>query len=115
MNTYKLAFLVFVVLMAGCRDSNEAIANGDDPLLALTVPHRSERYTTTYWTQKSASDTTLWRQAVEYCEDKAEGDHPNCDAVRYVDMIEQRSRLPEDRPDTFRLTVPQTTARDTSR
>ena len=115
MNAHKLAMLVIVSLAAtGCGESDADIANGDDPLRALAVPHRSERYTTTYWTQRSVRDTALWRKATEYCEDRNEGDHPNCDAVRYVEMIERRSRLPEDRPDSFRLTVPQATARDTT-
>ena len=115
MNAHKLATLVFASLAAiGCGVSDADIANGEDPLRALTVPHRSERYTTTYWTQRSVRDTTQWRKAIEYCKERDEGDHPNCDAVRYVEMIERRSRLPEDRPDSFRLTVPQATVRDTT-
>ena len=115
MRTHNLMIIVLVsVAVIGCRENEADIANGDDPLRALTVAHKSERYTTSYWTQKSVSDTTLWADAVEYCEDKTEGDHPNCDAVRYVEMFERQSRLPEDRPDTFRLTVPQATTRDTT-
>jgi hypothetical protein len=87
--------------IAGCRDSREAIANGDDPLRALTVPHKSERYTSTYWTQKSIRDKALYSQAVDYCKDKNDGEHPNCDVVRYVDMLERSSRLPENRPNDF--------------
>jgi hypothetical protein len=115
MTTQSLVVLALAAIaIAGCQPNDADIANGDDPLLALTVPHRSDRYTTSYWTQKSVSDADLWRRAVEYCEGKTEGDHPNCDAVRYVDMIEKRSRLPADRPDTFGLTVPQATTRDTT-
>jgi hypothetical protein len=114
MRKNKLIVLAAVALIVGCQESDADIANGDDPLRALTVPHRSERFTTSYWTQKSVSDAELWTQAVEYCADKTEGDHPNCDAVRYVENIDRRSRLPEDRPDTFRLTVPQAARRDTT-
>ena len=115
MNAHKLTMLLLVSLAAfGCGESDADIANGDDPLRALTVPHRSERYTTTFWTQRSARDTALWRKATEYCEERDDGDHPNCDPVRYVEMIERRSRLPENRPDSFRLTVPQATVRDTT-
>jgi hypothetical protein len=112
----RKTFIPLIVCLAllGCRETDADIADGDDPLRALTVPHRSERYTTTYWTQKSASDAGLWAQAVDYCADKTTGDYPNCDAVRHVDMLEKRSHLPADRPDTFRLTVPQAPARDTS-
>lgn len=105
--------LLFVVAVVGCRPSEVDIGGGDDPLAALAVPHRSERYTTTYWTQKSRSDTELWAQAVAFCEDKNDGDHPNCDAVRHVDMLERMSRLPEDRPDSFSLR-PSARDRDTT-
>jgi hypothetical protein len=100
------------LLAASCVDTKEEIANGDDPLLALTVAHRSDRYTSTYWTQTSAADWTLWAQAVEFCEGRASGDHPNCDAVHQVQAVEQMSRLGEDRPNEFRLTVPQDSQRN---
>jgi hypothetical protein len=100
------------VLAVGCLDSAEAIANGGDPLRALTVAHRSDRYTSTYWTQMSTTDSPLWEQAVEYCEGRTSGDHPNCDAVRQVQAVEQMSRMGEDRPNEFRLTVPADTQRD---
>lgn len=103
--------LLLIVAAVGCRASDAGIAEGDDPLAALAVPQRSERYTTTYWTQKSRSDTELWAQAVAFCEEKNDGDHPNCDAVRHVGMLERMSRLPEDRPDTFSL---RPSARDTT-
>lgn len=91
-----------VLALVGCRETDEDIANGDDPLRALTVPHRSDRYTTTYWTQASLRDRELWEEAVAYCEDRI-ADHPNCEAVRYVDMLERRSRLPEESPRDFQL------------
>jgi len=100
------------LLAAGCVDTEEEIANGDDPLRALTVAHRSDRYTSTYWTQKSSADSTLWAQAVAYCEGRESGDHPNCDAVRQVQAVQQMSRMGEDRPNEFRLTVPQDSSRD---
>jgi hypothetical protein len=100
------------LLAVSCVDTEEKIANGDDPLRALTVAHRSDRYTSTYWTQTSAADWTLWAQAVEYCEGRASGDHPNCDAVHLVHAVEQMSRLGEDRPNEFRLTVPQDSQRN---
>ena len=95
------------LLGVGCVDTEQEIANGDDPLRALTVTHRSDRYTSTYWTQTSMADSTLWAQAVEYCDGRASGDHPNCDPVRQVQAVQQMSRMGEDRPNEFRLTVPQ--------
>ena len=110
------AGVVFCCLLAiGCVDTEEEIANGDDPLRALTVAHRSDRYTSTYWTQTSAADSTLWVRAVEYCEGRISGDHPNCDPVRQVQAVEQMSRLGEDRPNEFRLTVPQDSQRNGTR
>ncbi|MGH3440824.1 MAG: hypothetical protein ACRDUY_02030 [Nitriliruptorales bacterium] len=97
----------------GCAASNEDIANGDDALEALAVPHRSERYTTTYWRHTRADDRELWAAAVDYCEDKR-ADYPNCEAVRHVDMMERMTRLPEERPDTFSLRISPPPARDTT-
>jgi hypothetical protein len=101
MSWLRPALLVLAVL--GCSPSDEEIANGDDPIAALAVPHKSERYTSSYWTQKSIRDKQLYAQAVEYCKDKNDGEHPNCDVVRYVDMIERMSRLPAERPKDFSL------------
>ena len=106
---FALGLLSFFL---GCADADESIANGDDPLRALTVAHRSDRYGSTYWTQTSVADSALWAQAVTYCEGKASGDHPNCDAVHQVQAVEQMSRTPEDRPNDFPLTVPQDTQPD---
>lgn len=107
-----LAVVLASLLTVGCVDRDEAIANGDDPLRALTVAHRSDRYGSTYWTQKSTADSALWAQAVAYCEGRADGDHPNCDAVRQVQVLQGMSDTPEDRPNDFRLTVPQDSQRN---
>jgi hypothetical protein len=112
MKTFRPALLILAVL--GCSPSNEEIANGDDPMAALTVPHKSERYTSSYWTQKSIRDKQLYTQAVEYCKDKNDGEHPNCDVVRYVDILERMSRLPRERPKDFSL-IQGATPRDSAR
>jgi len=103
------------LLSIGCVDTEEETANGDDPLRALTVAHRSDRYTSTYWAQTSSADATLWAQAVEFCEGRTSGDHPNCEAVRQVQAVQQMSRMGEDRPNEFRLTVPVDSQRNGSR
>lgn len=100
-------FLLLSMLFVGCSESAADVANGDDPLRALAVSQRSERYETSFWTQTSKGDAALWRRATEYCEGKNDGDHPNCAAVRHVQMMDRMSRPPEDRPNDFRLTVPQ--------
>lgn len=103
----RLVVLLSLLPLAGCAASEEDIANGDDPLEALSVPHRSDRYTTTYWTYTKRDDPELWTQAVEYCQDKS-GGYPNCETVRQVQFVDP-GQLPEDRGDTFRprITAPQ--------
>jgi hypothetical protein len=100
-----------ILAVLGCAPSDEEIANGNDPMAALTVPHKSERYTSSYWTQKSIRDKQLYAQAVGYCKDKNDGEHPNCDVVRYVEMIERMSRLPAERAKDFSL-MPEADSRD---
>lgn len=111
---YLLVLPLVSMLFVSCTESDADIANGDAPLRSLTVPHRSDRYGTTYWTRTTVADPELWAQALVYCEHRMARDYPNCDTVRYVDMMERMSRLPEDRPDTFRLTVPRLAEPDTT-
>lgn len=102
-----ILFLVLALSLVGCAETEEEIANGDDPLSALSVGHLSDRYNSSYWTRTMSEDPELWTQAVAYCEENNDANHPNCDAVRGAQMMERMSRPPEDRPDDFRLTVPQ--------
>ena len=102
-----LPFFVLSLSLAGCVETDEDVANGGDPILALSVGHPSYRYTSSYWTQTMGEDPELWAEAVAYCEENNDADHPNCDAVRGAQMMERLSRPPEDRPNYFRLTVPQ--------
>ncbi len=99
--------LGLVLLGSGCRKSDAEVANGDDPLRALTVPHLSDRYNSTFWARKSIVDPALWAKAVTYCADKTEGDHPNCDVVRSERMLERMSRMPKPSRNNFQLTVPE--------
>jgi hypothetical protein len=98
-----LTVITLTIALPGCKESNEEIANGDDPLRALTVPFKSARYTSTYWTRKKIQEKDLYAQALAYCKDRNDGEHPNCDVVRYVDMIDRMSTMPEDRPNDFSL------------
>lgn len=84
---------VAVVLVAslvtaqGCQsraDRETDIANGDDPLAALTVYAVSSRYTMAYWLTQAQTDTALWGTARTYCAQQrsaAQGAKPNCAAV----------------------------------
>ena len=73
-------------VLSSCRGaaSDAAIANGDDPLAALTVDVESTRYTTRYWSTQADSNPTLWSKAQAYCEQQraaSSGQKVNCGAV----------------------------------
>lgn len=101
--------VALALLTAGCAKDNSAVANGDDPLAALTVPVPSDRYNSSFWTQKSRADTALWTQAVAYCEGKTDGDHPNCAPVRQVRVLERMAQPPAPSQDNFSLRAHQDT------
>ena len=68
-----------------CRGAGDAaVANGDDPLAALTVDVESTRYTTRYWATQADSNPALWSKAQAYCEQQraaSSGQKVNCGAV----------------------------------
>ena len=73
-------------VLSSCRGAagDAAIANGDDPLAALTVDIESTRYTTRYWSTQADSNPTLWSKAQAYCEQQraaSSGQKVNCGAV----------------------------------
>lgn len=76
---------VFGVLITGCAPSAEDVAEGDDPLAALTAGVASERYDSRYWLLKRDEDRTLFDEAVAYCrgEQDAErlAERPSCGPV----------------------------------
>ena len=101
--------LLLSLLFTGCTESPEDIANGDDPLRALETPVRSDRYGTGFWSLQRRDNEELWARATAFCNANKDGEHPNCEAVRYVEMTDRMSTLPEDRPNDFQLTLPQGT------
>lgn len=76
---------LFGALATGCAPSVEDVAEGDDPLAALTVGVASKRYDGRYWLLKRDEDRPLFDEAVAYCrgEQDAErlAEHPNCGPV----------------------------------
>ena len=72
-------------VLSSCRGAGgAAIANGDDPLAALTVDVESTRYTTRYWATQADSNPALWSKAQAYCEQQraaSSGQKVNCGAV----------------------------------
>lgn len=103
--SYRLILLVAFAVPA-CAQSEAEVANGDDPMKALAVPHVSERYNAAYWAQTQDFDEDLWTRAVSFCEGLG-GDlreNPNCHAVLQVRAFERVPEVPLDQPRTFRLT-----------
>ena len=79
---------------SGTTDAD--VANGNDPLRALTVSVLSTRYTAAYWQTTAEQDRQLWQQAVSYCDAQrsaAQGSKPNCSAV-YDAQFEIAGRAP---------------------
>lgn len=84
-----LALLATSVTLGACTPSPQQVADGDDPLAALTVPAESHRYTDGYWREQARTDSAgRWAKAVAYCGDgqprpglEADGAKPNCRAV----------------------------------
>ena len=67
---------------SGAADAD--IANGNDPLRALTGSAQSTRYISTYWQTQAEQNRLVWNQAVRYCETQrsaVQGAKPNCAAV----------------------------------
>ena len=86
--TFALCALLAAVSggrLVGCAPSVEDVAEGDDPLAALTVGAPSERYGGRYWLLKRDEDRSLFDEALAYCEGEEEAErlaeHPNCGPV----------------------------------
>lgn len=94
--------IVLLCTVASCKskqDQQADLANGDDPLQALTANVQSTRYGTAYWTQQSDSNTETWRKAKEYCARNgvnSQGQKVNCGAVAAA-QYEETARHPERR------------------
>lgn len=93
--TFLCCFLgTGLILTAGCKfqqESQAEIANGPDPVAALSADVESTRYGSAYWSQQSDSNTALWQQAKDYCAKNAvtaSGQKVNCGAVMVVSGTE---------------------------
>lgn len=96
------------VLTVGCKSGQDraaGVANGNDPLKALTVEVTSTRYGSAYWAQQSDSNTAVWQKAKAYCGTSgvtAQGQKVNCGAVMAA-RYEETARHPERQaPSAFR-------------
>lgn len=80
--------------ITACGPQEEDVANGDDPLQALTVGAVSQRYDDAFWGQQRHEDPDLWARAKTYCEDKDVGAHPNCRPVLGLMGLERTLERP---------------------
>ncbi|MBX6330904.1 MAG: hypothetical protein IRY91_03550 [Gemmatimonadaceae bacterium] len=69
------------VIGLSCAPKPEAVANGDDPIAALSVPVRSSRYEGPYWAEQRRLHSAVWTRALAYCTPTRAIDHPNCEPV----------------------------------
>lgn len=82
------------ILTSGCKsqqDQQADIANGPDPIAALSADVESTRYGSAYWSAQSDSNTPLWRRAKDFCAANAvtaSGQKVNCGAVMTVSGTE---------------------------
>ncbi len=95
--------------IVSCRseaDTQRALANGDDPMIALDATEVSTRYVNPFWLVQSDSNTALWQRAKIVCAENAvaaEGQKVNCAPVLVVAGTET-VRHPERRsPRALRL------------
>ena len=86
MRRTALAFAVSAI--ASCSPSPEGLANGDDPIAALSSTVRSSRYGLNYWVEQRDAKTEVWSRALSYCEPPDHANYPNCETVREVRATE---------------------------
>lgn len=100
MSPYARVLSVASLLLFGaCQSSEEDIANGDDPIRALSATVPSTRYTQGYWVQQSENRSEMWQRARATCQNTDLGTKPNCALVQEIadfdDMVERsRNRAP---------------------
>ena len=88
------ALAVVALSVTACEPREQAIANGEDPLQALTVGAISERYDDAFWGQQRHDHPDLWTRAKAYCDGKDVGQHPNCRPVLGLMGLERTLERP---------------------
>jgi hypothetical protein len=90
----RARLLLLAVALAACSSPDRRIAEGEEPIAALQVRKRSQRYDTAYWVTQARASTALWAIALQFC--RSEGQdltaHPNCASVIAADAQTQRGR-----------------------
>lgn len=90
----RARLLFLAAALAACNSADRRIAEGEEPIAALQVRHRSQRYDTAFWAEQARASTSLWAIALQFC--RSEGRdlaaHPNCANVIAVDVQTQGGR-----------------------
>lgn len=84
----RIVFALVVATITSCSPSPEDVANGDDPIAALTSTARSSRYGLNYWVEQRDRKTETWSQALAFCEPPEHANYTNCETVREVRATE---------------------------
>ena len=83
----RARLLLLAAALAACNTPDRRIAEGEEPIAALQVRHRSRRYNTAYWATQARASTALWAIALQFC--RSEGRdlaaYPNCASVIAAD------------------------------
>ena len=85
----------------GSGAPNEADADGDDPMRALSAPVATTRYVHAFWLDQARRRTTLWDSAYLLCSgywQKEDGSKPNCGAVYTANFFNIGARSAPQRP-----------------
>ena len=83
--------LIVGSFLAACGQSQEQIANGEDPTVALGSTVKSSRYGDNYWIEQRDAGTDIWNEATSYCAATERANYPNCETVRAVAAIEPKT------------------------
>lgn len=89
---FPATLVAALTLLGACTRSPQQVAEGDDPLTALTSSVASTRYNQGFWREHAHADSapgSLWGKAVAYCGHlgrprpglESDGAKPNCGAV----------------------------------
>ena len=92
--------LSLLLLLLGCRESPEDIANGPDPLRALAQHVESSRYGPEYWKSLAERDPALWNKAAAFCRQRAATEYPTFASVKMVEFFRTNTQ-PAQTPDSF--------------
>lgn len=85
-------FAAAAALLAGCSPRPEDVANGDDPIKALSASVLSTRYQGPYWVQQRQAKSDVWQQAVAYCTPERVREYPNCQPVAAAAAAERNAQ-----------------------